>query len=130
MVFRDVAAPPDGSDGEIEGADYDQKGPAGWMYKCKAFKMRNYWPSKFNEHGVGYNPWNEEESMYTFTIKGASAKTRLIIFAGGYGDEILGRLKTTVELTVNGETKTYTMNPAINRIGLKGCWVNSYRLIG
>lgn len=117
----------DHCDGEIADADYEQ-GASGWTYDCKAVKVTNYFPSTNQEYGAGYDPWDKNISLYTVKVLGAKANTRVYLFAGGYGSELKGRdnddkYPKTLEQVVNGETKTFTYKPNINRIALKGCWM-------
>lgn len=113
----------DGSDGEIDDADYEQVA-SGWTYEAKKFKVTNYYQSKNQEYGADYDVWDKNISLYTIKVNGATAKTRLYIFGGGYGMELETRTEpTTLVQNVNGEEKTFVFKPNINRIGLKGCWV-------
>ena len=117
----------DNCDGEVEDADYEQEASS-WIYDCKALNVTNYYPSKNLEYGADYDPWDKDLSMYKVVIKGAKANTRVYIFAGGFGREIENRDKDdnypkTLTQVVNGEEKTFTFKPNINRIALKGCWM-------
>lgn len=118
----------DGSDGEIADADYEQIA-SGWTYDCKKLVVTNYFPSKFQEYGENYDVWDKSHSLYTVKVNGATAKTRLYIFGGGYGMEIKGRTEpATITQNINGTDMTFTYKPNINRIGLKGCWVKVLKI--
>lgn len=114
----------DGSAGEI--ADADQEVMANqWYYDCKSIKVTNYQNSDAKEYGENYDEWDKNRSLYTVTVKGAKANTRLYLFFGLYGQglKINAPAVKTIDLVINGETKTFPYKPESNRIGLKGCWM-------
>lgn len=63
----------------------------GSTYDVAVFDITIYPDSPKNEHGEGYNPWNEPASKFQFTINGATDKTQ-IVFIGGpkWGRELKG----------------------------------------
>ena len=109
--------------GEIDNADHEQLANQ-WYYECKALKITNYQNSDAKEYGENYDEWDKSISLYSVTVKGAKANTRVYMFFGPYGTGIKqNTTPTTIDIVINGQNKTFNYKPTSNRIGLKGCWM-------
>lgn len=55
---------------------------AGGTYDVAVFQITVFPDSPKNEHGEGYDPWKEAASRFHFSVKGATADTKLVFIGG------------------------------------------------
>jgi hypothetical protein len=87
------------------------------VYKVKKFTLVNYPNSKLQDVWFYNDPLNCEEAKCEFQIKGATANTQIILFGGGYDNELYGKTQSKYTITgLSGKEYTGTYADNINRI--------------
>jgi hypothetical protein len=87
------------------------------VYKVKKFTLVNYPNSKLQDVWYYNNPLDCEEAKCEFQIKGATANTQIILFGGGYDNELYGKTQSKYTITgLSGKEYTGTYADNINRI--------------
>lgn len=86
-------------------------------YKVKKFVLVNY-PNSKNTHVWFYpDPLNCPEAECNLKVRGATADTHIIIFGGGYDDDLYGIAQTKYTITgLDGKEYTGTYADNINRV--------------
>lgn len=77
--------------GEVNGDEVKTISINGATYRCVRFVNTVFPNSQKNEYGEDYDPWAQPESYHSFTITGATAKTRIIFVGGDAWNSVKGK---------------------------------------